>query len=136
MFNLHLNFVCSLPNCWPLKPMLEYSQNDKRWNLGGGRGSRGQQPFVKKILDFCQLAVSRFYLLISLKSFTNILENSCYRISSSNWYSEQYWAIYNSLGTNWNHFWTLVNWRTAIFCFYCSSVIKNDCRLSLICSFF
>ena len=65
-----------------------------------------------------------------------ILENKCQKKSSSNWYSEQYWAIYNTLGTNLNHFWTLINWRTAIFCFYCSSVIKNGCRFSLFCSFF
>ena len=37
-----------------------------------------------------ELAVGRFFVLMALKSCTSILENSCQRSCSSNFYSEQY----------------------------------------------
>ena len=50
-------------------------------------GVRGQRPFVKKPGFW---PIGRFYVIMALKSCTSILENSCQRKGSSNFYSEQY----------------------------------------------
>ena len=92
-----------------------------------------KRPFVKKVLDLGQLAVGRFYFLIALKSCTRILENSCQRKISSKCYSEQYWAIYNSLGTNLNSFghW-LIGGQSLFFIVLASSRMAVGCTFQKI----